>query len=167
MDSPAGRRDHKHAGLHRGTHQTKSPGYQPSTNTKNGLRRTNADKRKAVEIALREFGKMSDVEIARLCGVNDKTVAAHRPASLGNSEAETRLGADGKLYRLPRGEPEERAPAQDAPPVGGTLAEIQETARETERKPLKARQSARPRCARGTRQRGCQQASAPWHSASW
>ena len=125
MDSPAGRRDHKHAGLHRGTHQTISPGCQPSANTKNGLRRTNADKRKAVEIALREFGKMSDVEIARLCGVNDKTVAAHRPANLGNSEVESRLGADGKLYRLPRGEPEERAPAQDAPPGtdGGAFME--------------------------------------------
>jgi hypothetical protein len=68
---------------------------------------------------------MSDVEIARLCGVNDKTVAAHRPANLGNSEVESRLGADGKLYRLPRGEPEERAPAQDAPPGtdGGAFME--------------------------------------------
>ncbi len=45
-----------------------------------GLRRTNADKRRAVETLLRddEWAKWSDREIARRCAVNDKTVSAAR-----------------------------------------------------------------------------------------
>jgi len=42
------------------------------------LRRTNADKRKAVEVALRGFPKLSSREIAGLCGVSDPFIGQVR-----------------------------------------------------------------------------------------
>ena len=77
-----------------------------------------ADKRRCVEIALREFPKLSPNQIADLCGVAKNTVVAvrqesgcqidkvigsdgkqypaHRPVNLGNSQVEKRIGLDGK-----------------------------------------------------------------------
>ena len=43
--------------------------YSLGANTNHGLRRTNADKRRCVEIALREFAKLSDTALAEMCGV--------------------------------------------------------------------------------------------------
>lgn len=63
--------------------------YSVSANAKHGLRRTNADKRKAVMTLLEdeEWSQWSDSEIARRCAVNHKTVAKYRPDSnLGNSQ---------------------------------------------------------------------------------
>jgi hypothetical protein len=67
-----------------------------SANASNGLRRTNADKRRCVEIALKEFPRLSDNAIAQLCGVDNHTVKAARPVNLGNSQVEKRMGLDGK-----------------------------------------------------------------------
>ncbi len=64
-------------------------------NTANGLRRTNADKRRCVEIALAEFGGMSSRAIADMCGVAPNTVEASRPAT-AQIEQLTRTGLDGK-----------------------------------------------------------------------
>lgn len=64
-----------------------------------------------MEIALREFPKLSNVQIGKLCGVDDKTIAAHRPANLGNSEVEKRTGLDGKerpAHREPTNPPREQ-----------------------------------------------------------
>jgi hypothetical protein len=47
-------------------------------NTKNGLRRTNQDKRKCITIALERWPDLSNSRIAEICGVTDKTVAARR-----------------------------------------------------------------------------------------
>ncbi len=55
--------------------------------------------RRAVEIALKEFPKLSDREIARICAVNDKTVAAARADMVGRSEipnAATRTDSAGR-----------------------------------------------------------------------
>jgi hypothetical protein len=54
--------------------------YAVSANDKHGLRRTNADKRRAVELLLNdtEWRSWSDREIGRRCGVDHKTVAAIR-----------------------------------------------------------------------------------------
>lgn len=38
-------------------------------NLTNGLRRTNADKRRVIDFALKEFPKLSDRAIAEMCGV--------------------------------------------------------------------------------------------------
>jgi hypothetical protein len=50
--------------------------YSVGANATHGLRRTNADKRRAVETLLRdpEWGKWSNREIARKCGVDEGTV---------------------------------------------------------------------------------------------
>ena len=57
-------------------------------NAKHGLKRTNADKRKAVELMLAddEWAAWSDRKIAEACGVSDKTVASVRTSHCGNSE---------------------------------------------------------------------------------
>ena len=57
-------------------------------NYDHGLRRSNADKRKAVTGALNHpvSCKWSDRQIAKHCGVSDKTVAAVRDSHCGNSE---------------------------------------------------------------------------------
>lgn len=96
-------------------------------NAKHGMARTNADKRKAVETALKEFPNLSNREIARICGVSHHTVSkvrdvgelptsATRTDSLGRQQParkpqrpfrefartpETRIGADGKERRMP------------------------------------------------------------------
>jgi len=63
--------------------------FSVSANAKHGLRRTNADKRKAVETLLNdeEWSKWSDSEIGRRCFVSHKTVAKYRP-SLGKLPSE-------------------------------------------------------------------------------
>lgn len=60
-------------------------------NSNHGLRRTNADKRKAVTGALNHpvSCKWSNNQIAKHCGVSDKTVAAVRDSHFGNSEVTT------------------------------------------------------------------------------
>jgi len=62
--------------------------FSLGANRTHGLRRSNADKRKAVETMLRdpEWVQWSDRKIANACGVNDKTVASHRASIFGNSE---------------------------------------------------------------------------------
>lgn len=62
--------------------------FSYGVNTDHGLRRTNADKRKAVTGALQHpvSCKWSDNQIAKHCGVSDKTVAAVRASHFGNSE---------------------------------------------------------------------------------
>jgi hypothetical protein len=88
--------------------------YALGANQQHGLRRTHADMWKAIRIALREFGNLSDRQIAEMCGVDHKTIASQR--NWGNSpvEPQARLGADGKVRHLPRSEPEAKEPAPRA-----------------------------------------------------
>lgn len=65
-------------------------------NTRHGERRTNPDKARCVEIAAKEFPKLSNIAIGKLCGVDEKTVKAHRPVNSGISGVERRIGLDGK-----------------------------------------------------------------------
>lgn len=73
-------------------------------NASHGLRRTNADKRKAVTGALQHSVscKWSDRQIAKHCGVSDKTVSAVRVSIFGNSEdappAERTVTRNGTTY---------------------------------------------------------------------
>jgi hypothetical protein len=54
--------------------------FSVGANATHGLRRTNADKRRAAETLLAdgEWGRWSDAEIARRCGVSDRFVSAVR-----------------------------------------------------------------------------------------
>jgi hypothetical protein len=70
-------------------------------NAAHGHRRTNADKRRCVEIALREFPKLSAREVAKLCGVADSFVGDQRRQV--QSDCTSRVtGADGKQYPAKR-----------------------------------------------------------------
>ena len=67
------------ADVRQGTQQD-AQWYSYAANKSHGLRRSNEDKRRAVEAALRHpmAAALSDREIARHCGVDHKTVGAHR-----------------------------------------------------------------------------------------
>jgi ParB-like chromosome segregation protein Spo0J len=52
--------------------------FAASANAAHGLRRTNADKRRAIELVLAAFPKWSDRKIAEACGVHNETVGAVR-----------------------------------------------------------------------------------------
>ena len=78
-------------------------------NATHGHRRSNEDKRRAIEIALREFPKLSGRAIARLCGVDNKTVEAVRPA-VEEVPHVARTGRDGKQYPARRTQPAPDAP---------------------------------------------------------
>ena len=71
--------------------------FSLGANAAHGARRTNADKTRAVKIALAdpEWAKLSDSAVAELCAVSHKTVAKHR-AHLGNSQVTARTGRDGR-----------------------------------------------------------------------
>jgi len=60
--------------------------FAAKSNGEHGLRRTNADKRRAVLLLLAAFPKLSDRKIGEACGVDNKTVAAARRASLASEE---------------------------------------------------------------------------------
>lgn len=62
--------------------------YSVGANASHGLRRSNDDKRKAVETLLAdpEWAGWSNNAIAKACAVSDKTVAAYRADHLRNSE---------------------------------------------------------------------------------
>lgn len=84
-----------------------------SANALHGQRRTNADKRRCVEIALREFGDLSSRALGTLCGVDHKTVAAVR----SNGEVPQSITTtDGRQYPTRRPEPEPEDSEDDASP---------------------------------------------------
>jgi hypothetical protein len=67
-------------------------------NAVHGQRRTNADKRRCVEIALREFPKLSSRAIAELCGVSHTFVDGARPLATVATCPSRCTGQDGKEY---------------------------------------------------------------------
>jgi ParB-like chromosome segregation protein Spo0J len=94
--------------------------YSAGANARHGLRRSNADKRRAVEILLRdeEWGKWSDREISRRCAVSADLVAEIRRFLTVDSDSErlrlfqTKHGTSAKMDTAkigPKAEPAERA----------------------------------------------------------
>lgn len=102
-----------------------------SVNATHGLRRTNADKRRAVRMALEHArgATMSDAAIARHCRVHDRLVAAVRAEvereQFGGIADDTaparRVGADGRSYPARR-QVREREP-EDLTPRNQTCRE--------------------------------------------
>lgn len=79
--------------------------HSVGANANHGLRRTNDDKRRAVETLLsdKEWAAWSDREIARRSGVTGPTVAAIRhelAAKSGDTFQHLRIGADGREYKI-------------------------------------------------------------------
>lgn len=106
-------------------------------NALHGHRRSNADKRRSVEIALREFPKLSSRGVAKLCGVGDDLVVSMRPQVPENGTS-TRTGQDGKQYPARRHvvpEPQDPPPLAEpviqraAPPVLGPPSDGMQFAR--------------------------------------
>lgn len=64
--------------------------YSVGANNTHGLRRTNADKRRAVMVLLedKEWKKWSDRKIAEKCGVSNKFVSLLRPDTVNNTQYE-------------------------------------------------------------------------------
>ena len=92
------------ADIHQGT-QRDAILHSVGANADHGLRRTNADKRKAVLTMLEdeEWSGWSDSDIAKRCGVDHKTVSSHR-ASLGNFPSEKPSpGPSKRTYRTKHG----------------------------------------------------------------
>jgi hypothetical protein len=91
-------------------------------------RSTNADKRRSVEVALSEFGNLSDREIGKICAVSNVFVSGLRNQLLTvNSSPVARLGADGKIRKMPAKQavdetvataPQPPIPAQFPPSAG-------------------------------------------------
>ena len=89
--------------------------YALGANAVHGLKRTNADKRRAVELALKEFSKLSDRAIAEMCCVSNNFVGDVRrqlssddscPSENPNKTPlppppQVRVGRDGKERKLP------------------------------------------------------------------
>jgi hypothetical protein len=95
--------------------------HSVSANAQHGHRRTNEDKRRAVDIMLNdpEWATLKDVEIARSCMVTDRFVAARRPKPVDTNadEANYSLDTDGEQWRDGDAELEgiEEPDAGDAP----------------------------------------------------
>jgi hypothetical protein len=73
-----------------------------SANQKHGLRRSNADKRRVVELALQHptGAQMSDRQIGAHCGVSNTFVGKVRSelsVTVNGLQSETRIGADGRV----------------------------------------------------------------------
>lgn len=95
-----------------------------SVNAKHGLRRSNDDKRRAVERALQddEWVNYSDRKLAQLCAVSAPTVAKIRRSleQLGDIDQTTeRVGADGRTQDTSTRQPEV-LPERRIRPVKGT-----------------------------------------------
>jgi len=71
-------------------------------NHKHGLRRTNADKRRAVEMAIAEFENLSDRLLGEMCGVSQPFESNIRHQLITVISSASRLGKDGKLRTTPK-----------------------------------------------------------------
>lgn len=93
-------------------------------NVIHGHRRSNADKRRCVEIALREFPKLSSRALATMCGVSNMLVDSARPEALKDSSnaPSTRTTSDGRQYPARRTVPEPQEPDSDEPVIERTPA---------------------------------------------
>lgn len=99
--------------------------YAAGANTEHGLRRTNADKRRAIEALLRdeEWRQWSDSEIGRRCKVDHKTVAKIREELYpGISQDARTVERNGTTYQMTPATklqkpniPEQSAPAASEP----------------------------------------------------
>jgi hypothetical protein len=88
-------------------------------NVTHGLRRTNADKRKATEMAIRLRPDMNDVSLANHCGVHPNHVAAVRRSLEATSQivrSDTRVRSDGTRFKMPSAPPTRPTSAPPTPP---------------------------------------------------
>lgn len=88
-------------------------------NVAHGLKRTNADKRRSVELALAEWPNVSDRQIAEICAVSPSSVAEYRGqlSNLDSSpEPQPRIGKDGKTRKPSKSTKQSPAPPPEDEP---------------------------------------------------
>lgn len=98
--------------------------YAAGANKAHGLRRTNADKRRAVEIALKERPDLSDRAIAEHVGVHPDTVGERRRQLVESgdvSDSDTRTDTLGR--QQPATKPDRKKPDPTSPDRGKAEAE--------------------------------------------
>ncbi len=88
--------------------------YALGANAIHGQRRSPADKRRCVELALKEFPGLTNEVIADMCAVDPKTVASVSGSS-GISRPEKLIGKDGRQYPASRRTSNPTTPARIAP----------------------------------------------------
>jgi hypothetical protein len=69
-----------------------------TANQTHGARRTNRDKQRAAEVAIREFAGLSDRALGELCGTSDRFISRVRKQRGANGSHLVRTGLDGKMY---------------------------------------------------------------------
>lgn len=134
------------ADIHEGS-RTDALKHSLGANAKNGIYRSNGDKRNAAEIALEEWPDLSNGVIAELCRVSADLIRRTRLELEKSERIEKRevvTGKDGKQYpsgieREPRGKSESSSgdsggsfggkPKGEVPNAGGSNAEIEAEAR--------------------------------------
>lgn len=92
-----------------------------AANQEHGLRRTNADKRHAVEMALKSRPDLSARAVANHVGV-EETMVRNLKVRCGLTAPDAVVGRDGKTYRIP------------PPPMGGERTEQTQRQEDTPRK---------------------------------
>lgn len=102
--------------------------YALGANSTHGIKRTNADKRRSVELALAEWPKLSDNKLAEICAVSQPFVTGMRAEHITviSSKAETRIGRDGKERKLPakKSQPIQSIPEPTAPANDGGIKSL-------------------------------------------
>lgn len=97
-----------------------------SANQTHGKRRTNEDKQRSVELALRRRADLTDRLIAEHVGVSDKTVTSARLRLESVAEIPqhpTRTGSDGKQYQASKPASKPASKASASPPLTPPIEE--------------------------------------------
>lgn len=113
--------------------------FASGANALHGLRRTNADKRKAVEMALAERPQMANRAVAEHCHVSDMLVADVRATLKRQVQelapepppAERRVGRDGKSYTPKTTKQPPAEPSASVPPPPVATANVPSVKRAT------------------------------------
>lgn len=87
------------AEIHKGT-KSDALKFALTANTTHGIKRTNADKRRSVELALAEWPKLSSREISRVCAVSHQSVENIRSEMSNFDNSESRITKDGKSRKV-------------------------------------------------------------------
>ena len=79
--------------------------FSAGANANHGLRRTNADKRKAVSMLLRDeqWSQWSDYEVAKKCGVSHTMVQRHRTSLATVASVKTKAASTTRTYKNRQG----------------------------------------------------------------
>ena len=112
------------AEVHKGT-KSDALKYALGANSTHGIKRTNADKRRSVELALAEWPKLSDRELAKICAVGNALVSECRNCLNQTVEQpQTRIGADGRERRMPK-KKNQNLCSEDLQPASDSQAKVE------------------------------------------